>query len=283
VRIVYITSAAVLGGLLLLYPVMALTSSGGAPPTYSGGPADSGTCQTCHWEFEVNEGSGSVTVDAPATYEPGVSYVFTVTVDNTTEPEGDAPIQGFQLSVQDAEGNHIGDLLLNDAANTLYAGGDFNYVTHSLAGRFETTWTVEWISPQVENAPELVTVYVAGNASNANGNVSGDYIYTASSAMALKGTSTQPLAVPGAFTLTSVYPNPARGVSTVEVSLDKALTVTVRVYDGLGRVVQTVDAGHLPVGTHDVRLNVDGYAPGLYFIEVYTGEGSLVRPVTVIG
>ena len=211
-----------------------------------------------------------------------MSYVFTVTVDNTTEQEGDAPVQGFQLSVQDAAGNHIGELLLNDAVNTRYAGNIADYVTHTAVGRFETSWTMEWISPQQGDAPEVVTVYVAGNATNGNGNVSGDYVYTTTATIPLKATSSEPQVVAGAFVLNAIYPNPARLGTTVELELERTLTVTLRVFDGLGRVVRTADSGQLPAGTHDLRLNVEDFATGLYFVEVSTPEGSLVRPISVL-
>jgi len=274
-------AALMVGGVLLLYPIHASTSSGGAPPGYSGGPGDFGTCQTCHQDFDVNEGTGSVTVTAPSAYQPGQSYTFTVTVDNTTEPANGDPVQGFQLSVQDAEGNFIGELVITDADATRFSFGG-NHVTHTSSGRTQDSWTMDWIAPDEENAPDVLTVYVSANAADGNFNVSGDYVYTTSAEMERTKTSSEPTVVPGAFTLEALYPNPLRsGSAQVEFTMEQVLPVELIIYDSLGREVRASTLGVRPEGSHTVTLGVDGLPSGLYFVRVVTPEGLVTRPFTI--
>ncbi len=281
-RLLYASVASLVGVFLLLFPIYGSSSSSGVVPGYSGGPADAGTCHTCHAEFEVNEGTGSVEIQGPKVYEPGQVYTLAVVLDNTTEPVGDDPVQGFQLSVQDADGNHIGELVITDAVNTRFSFGDPVYVTHTTAGRFVDTWEMQWIAPAEEVAPDLVTVYVAANAADGNGNVSGDYVYTAAAAIARKSSSAPPPAVAGAFVLRSLFPNPARDATRKELEMERELPTRVVVHDGLGREVSSVDFGSLVPGAHVLPLALDGLSSGMYFARIVTPDGELVRAFTVV-
>jgi len=279
-RLVYSSLGTALLAVLLLYPVLGQTSTHGAPHNFSGGPGDIGTCVVCHGGNEVNAGTGSVTVMAPAEFVPGQTYTLTVTVVNTT-PGAPVPRQGFQLSVQDASGDHWGDLTVTDPVNTHYASENPAYVTHTSAGTLLSAWTMNWTAPAGEDAPETLTIYVAANAANGDGTLDGDFIYTTTVAMARQASSAEGGAVPGVLALTAVYPNPVRTAARVEVTLAQPLPVSVVLYDGLGRAVRTVEAGTLPPGPHAVSVPVAGLAAGRYVVEVRTPAGALTRAITV--
>lgn len=275
--------AVLLGLALLMQPQPVQSSSSGAPANFTGGPGDFGTCQTCHGGAPVNSGSGSVSVDAPDSFMPGQTYTFTVTVDNTTPTQFER-VQGFQLSVQDAEGSPVGMVMVTDPIHTTFAPGSTTHITHTFEGTSLTSWTMEWTAPESDDAPDVATVYVAGNAADGNESSSGDLIYTTSVAMQRGTSSSEGMVVPGAFALAPLYPNPATGgLVRVPLSLEKALAVTIEVVDALGRSVLVEALGTVPAGslTHSVRT--DGLAPGVYFVRVATSEGALVRPLTVRG
>lgn len=280
-RLPYFLAACLAVAAVLLFPVLGWTSSSGAPAGLTGGPGDFGTCQVCHSTYDLDEGTGSVTVQGPETFIPGMAYELSVTVDNTTEPAGDDPVQGFQISVQDAEGNHVGELMVVDAVNTRFSAGSVEYVTHTSAGRFESTWIVQWTAPPEDAAPEMVTVYATGNAAAGNGNPSADYIYSTAFAIKRQVKSSEPPAVPGVLAFSAVYPNPMTAGGIAVVTLERTSAVTLRIYDGLGRVVRTVEPGLLEAGQREIALDVAGLAGGMYFVEIATPEGSVVRPVTV--
>ncbi len=274
-----------LGGLcalaLLLYPALANTNSTGAISGVTGGPADFGTCVVCHGDFGLNEGTGAVTVAAPAEFVPGETYTLTITVNNTTEPDPERE-QGFEVSVQDSVGNQIGELVITDVENTQFALGDSDYVTHTAAGTQLETWSVDWTAPAAEDAPAEVTVYAVGNAANGDGSQTGDYIYATTATLSRTSSAGEPAAVPGVFALGGVYPNPVRDVARVEVAMERPRAVTLTLRDALGRAVRTVEVGVLPVGEQTVALDARDLAAGTYFVEVRTAEGARVRPLTVV-
>lgn len=283
-RLVYGIAGVVLTlGVLLYQPPMAVSNSSGAQPLFNGSPvtiADGGAlCTACHTSFEPNEGTGSVMVDAPETFMPGETITFTVTVDNTTPPVG-TPKQGFQVSVEDdAAVEHAGTLVIVDDQNTRFSSTEQNYVTHTTAGNAQTTWTIGWTAP--EDAPESVTIYAAGNATNGNFSPTGDYVYTTSATVMRTTVANEDEATPLVARVESIYPNPFVRAATVELTLERVTPVTVTLYDGLGRALRVLEEGTLGAGTHTVQVERDGLTAGVYFVEVRTPEAVTTRPVTL--
>jgi len=69
-----------------------------------------------------------------------------------------------------------------------------------------------------------------------------------------------------------IYPNPAAHLSTVAFSLARGGAVEVAVYDLLGRRIGGVFDGRLRAGAHELRVDADRYAPGLYFLALRSGN-----------
>jgi hypothetical protein len=283
-RLVYGLAGVLLAlGIVLYQPPVAVSNSSGSQPLFNGSPVtiDQGgaLCTACHSSFEPNEGTGSVTIDAPSTFMPGETITFTVTVDNTTPPVGTLK-QGFQVSVEDdAAVEHAGTLVIVDDENTRFSSGEQKYVTHTTAGNAQTTWTVGWTAPT--DAPETVTIYAAGNAANGNFAPTGDYIYTTSATLSRSGVSNEEEATPLVARVEAIYPNPFVRAATVELTLERATPVTVTLYDGLGRAIRILEEGTIGAGAHTVRVERDGLAAGVYFIEVRTPEAVTTRPITL--
>ena len=83
------------------------------------------------------------------------------------------------------------------------------------------------------------------------------------------------------FVLRSAAPNPTSGATTLRIDLDVTATVTVDVYDTLGRQVLTVPAETVPVGAgHSVRLDATALPSGLYVARVTAEAGGAVRSRT---
>lgn len=79
------------------------------------------------------------------------------------------------------------------------------------------------------------------------------------------------------------YPNPFSGATTIDVSLDKAGTVSVSVFDILGRRVATV-AEDAPVNAGSNRFQFDGsnLKSGVYFYRVETDGRSATGLMTLV-
>ena len=84
--------------------------------------------------------------------------------------------------------------------------------------------------------------------------------------------------------LEKTFPNPARSQVTLRYAVpEKAQTeeVTVRLYDVLGRRVQTVVKG-TEAGRHELHLSVDDLASGVYVLRLTAGEQTRTRRLTIV-
>lgn len=87
---------------------------------------------------------------------------------------------------------------------------------------------------------------------------------------------------PDRVRLRAVYPNPARQTASIRYEVPSVTTVTLRVYDLLGREVATLVAGDAEGGRHVQQVDVSGLAPGTYLVRL-TAEGrSQTRRLVVV-
>ena len=87
--------------------------------------------------------------------------------------------------------------------------------------------------------------------------------------------------LPDEVRLTS-YPNPVRTQGTVAYALPEETTVTLRVYDVLGRQVATLATGTKEAGRHTVQLATDQLSSGVYFGRLQADGQTLTRKITVV-
>ncbi|MAT38337.1 MAG: hypothetical protein CL946_01900, partial [Ectothiorhodospiraceae bacterium] len=87
--------------------------------------------------------------------------------------------------------------------------------------------------------------------------------------------------IPSASTalLHPVYPNPAAGSVSLTYSLETAGTITIAVYDQLGRKVRTLHQGTMQRGTHSERLDLTGLPAGVYSVVLNAGTERAVQKV----
>ena len=89
-------------------------------------------------------------------------------------------------------------------------------------------------------------------------------------------------ATEGAFGLSAAFPNPVQGAARIAYSLAQAETVTLSVYDALGRRVAVLAEGPMSAGTHEARFDAEALASGVYFYRLQAGSQSAVRKLTVL-
>lgn len=150
----------------------------GPPAGMTGSPGSSyNSCMLCHG---FAAGSGSVEIlGVPAQYALNQTYDLTVRISDPSQLGA-----GFQLSVENPIGAHVGTLSVIDAVNTQLNTSD--YINHTLTGvdNSVAAWAgngnsadylVRWQAPASPAGP--VTFWAAGNAINNNFSSSGDFIY----------------------------------------------------------------------------------------------------------
>ena len=160
--------------------VQAPSYAGGAPPGFSGGFTEQ-SCHACHFQADVNSGTGRVVLDGvPARFTAGEHYPLSVTISRPGVKLG-----GFQLTARFKDGGAqagavapaSGDVT-RIAVQTL---GDVQYANQREPGTALTApdaarWSLVWTAPQ---SGGTVVFHVAGNAGNADGTAEGDYVHTA--------------------------------------------------------------------------------------------------------
>ena len=83
----------------------------------------------------------------------------------------------------------------------------------------------------------------------------------------------QPDMIANDYALTQNYPNPFNPSTKLSFSLKNAATISLKVYDVLGKEVATVATGAYPAGTYNVDFNASNLSGGVYFYTMTTSNG----------
>ena len=185
-----IAAAVALFGFLAFSPKYekASASASGPTPGHTGAPNEA-DCASCHSDFPVNSGTGSVIISGlPNNYLPGQQIPISVTVN-----QAEAVTFGFQLTAIDSQGNRVGTYTLPmqtpqqlQVVTGIINNQERRYIQHNVNGVVPTvfgtkTWNFTWNAPPQRVGK--VRFYVAGNGANSDGSTSGDYIYTSADAI----------------------------------------------------------------------------------------------------
>ncbi len=87
---------------------------------------------------------------------------------------------------------------------------------------------------------------------------------------------------PGVATLFAAAPNPASGRTDLRFELAQSGTVTLDVYDALGRKIVTLVDEMRPAGKQSVSLDASRLSSGIYFVRMTAGGTALTRSLTVL-
>lgn len=86
----------------------------------------------------------------------------------------------------------------------------------------------------------------------------------------------------GALTSSSVMPNPATGHTVVHYTLGTSREVSLALYDVRGGLVRLLNKGEMQsAGEHDMRIELDDVAAGIYLVVISTGKENAVQRVIV--
>lgn len=80
----------------------------------------------------------------------------------------------------------------------------------------------------------------------------------------------------------AAYPNPVAGRATLDLTLDRAMGVTVRLFDVTGRQVASLVEGNLTAGRTPVSVDASGLSAGIYVLRVEAAGQVVSRRVTVV-
>ncbi len=89
-------------------------------------------------------------------------------------------------------------------------------------------------------------------------------------------------ALPEEYALTQNYPNPFNPVTTIPFSLPEAGHVTLKVYDMLGRLVDTLIDRELNAGYHDASFDARSYPSGAYIYRLEVNNFASVKKMMLV-
>lgn len=140
----------------------------------------------------------------------------------------------------------------------------------------EGFWDDQSNPPLDQAAVSLFTndsIYINLHTSLApNGEIRGQVIQGAACLKIVTGIPFIPDAVTGSLV---IYPNPVEGMATVSIFSERSEDMVMKLYDLQGRLLLTREI-KLPSGNSAQYLDLSGYLPGVYFVEVRSNSQSLV-------
>lgn len=88
--------------------------------------------------------------------------------------------------------------------------------------------------------------------------------------------------VPGKYQLYQNYPNPFNPSTSIKFNIPKSGTVTLKVFDALGKEVQTLINEEMKQGFYETKFNAEGLSSGIYFYKLVAGKYSDVKKMVVV-
>lgn len=132
-----------------------------------------------------------------------------------------------------------------------------------------------------DSYPDLVIGFEDGDSTATS------YVIVLSSSDVLAISNNYGAAVLDAYKLSQNYPNPFNPTTSINVSLSKAGRVELKVYDLMGRVVNTLVSDYRPAGEFSVQWNGQDkkgrqVASGMYLYKLQVNGAILTRTMTLV-
>jgi hypothetical protein len=129
-----------------------------------------------------------------------------------------------------------------------------------------TTIKQQRVGPLATNTLYSWKVY-AENAAG-SGPYSAEWSFTTSVTPVLSENVSE---IPSEFALKPPYPNPFNPVTTIAFDLPRSSLVRLKIYDPLGREIETLIDGSLAAGEHEVAWHAYGLTSGIYLCRIEAG------------
>jgi hypothetical protein len=88
--------------------------------------------------------------------------------------------------------------------------------------------------------------------------------------------------IPDKLILRQNYPNPFNPTTTISYSISEPATISLKVYDILGKEVITLLNGYQTSGNYKIEFDASSLSSGLYFYKIKAGEFSAIKRLVLI-
>jgi Secretion system C-terminal sorting domain/Reeler domain len=250
-----------------------------------GSPSEQ-TCSKsgCHTGFVDNTGPGSTIISSTnaellsGIYTPGQTYTIQVTV-----AQNNIDLFGFGLEALNTSNQNAGTLIAGTGSQIKQAnvgGVQRKCVTHTMNGGAAAntkTWSFSWTAP-TGTAATTVTLYAAGNATNSDGEDTGDYVYTTSMTLEPAVSVEEKIINENSFV---AYPNPTNTTLNVRFETTQSTMSFGRLYNQQGQLIKLLFAEKVGAGTHSKVLDVSDIAAGAYVLQLDAGNQSVHKQLMI--
>jgi GH35 family endo-1,4-beta-xylanase len=90
------------------------------------------------------------------------------------------------------------------------------------------------------------------------------------------------LQTPSSYELKQNFPNPFNPTTNIQYNIPKTSTVTLKVYDILGRLVQTLVNSEQKPGNYSVTFNAQNFSSGVYFYQLQAGSFTETKKLLLV-
>lgn len=253
-----------------LFFTSSVTNSGGSAGGYTGSPRDQNrTCTECH-TGNNQLAEGWITSNIPVEgFIPGQTYTITATAVH------DGVVKfGFEVTSEDDAHNKKGTYVITNMTQTKLTNAN-KAVTHTGFGTTPSgnskTWTFDWTAPEAGTGN--ITFFGAFNATNGNGNTSGDVVYVSTYTVTELGLgigddADEKLTI-------RAYPSPFTDHLNIGFGEFASKVTEIRLFALNGVMVYCDKPGGIMADTY--RLTAGEIAPGIYHLSVLLADGRTVE------
>lgn len=245
---------------------------------YTGTP----NCSSCHLGNTVNGSSGSIAITSvPAftnnEYIPNTTYTINVTVSRSGNS-----LFGFGFEAFNPTSINSGTMsVINPSETQFKTSGSKKNMVHTLNGGTGTntkTFSFAWTSP---NNGDFVTLKAAGLAANANGQTSGDFVFT--TVLDIIPTAPTSIQEQNEIISFSVFPNPAKENINVQYFSLNEQPISFSLSDLNGKLIYQTDEFSVKSGNNTFHLSLpsDAISSGIYFLKSTQGNITKVTRVNI--
>jgi hypothetical protein len=239
----------------------------GGKAGFTGSPSEN-TCTQCHGGGQQ---TGTVTIDIPQlpnnnAYVPGTSYQASITVNHQGSSKFGMGAECLKVSDNASAGTFTASAT---TTNVLQAANGRTNIVHKSGGvttANTATFNFTWNAPATDVG--TVKFYVACNATNGNGNTSGDVIYTTTKTIfspVSVGLKSNTIANNNILT----WPNPCN--NNLHIQYQNKENTLVEILDINGRVIETLSQEN-GNGLMVKNVSVSNYSNGIYFVRYISGD-----------
>lgn len=107
-------------------------------------------------------------------------------------------------------------------------------------------------------------------------------LLNAAIAQASKAPASEELSVTGGLMLRNAYPNPFRGSTSLRLSIGRTGSVSVKVYNVAGQLVETIWDGEMQAGERQVTFAAKRLPAGTYFVQAAMAGTKSAKTVVLI-